>query len=399
MSRQEAERFEEALQRAARGQEVEGRLTPLVGIARQAAALAETPPSPPHKLSPGRQRFLAESARLRAQIYQRKERPRMLGTVKLTTALVSVVIVFGLLFGVGQAMADSLPGGPLYDLKLTAEEARLAWTTDLQARANLSLAFAERRLDEVMALAEQNRMADEPIVKRVEQQLWAALQAAVQAGDPAAAPLLQRLATAIQQHERTMTQLMERLQDGDHLQLQQIMRLMERVRQEAQTGQDDPAGLRERLRQGTPPVPPEPPDACCTPGPHQTPNQSPGPQATQEPGGPNQQEPSGPGPQATQEPGGPNQPEPSGPGPQATQEPGGPNQPEPSGPGSQATQEPSGPNQPEPSGPGPQATQEPGGPNQPEPSGPGSQATQEPSGPNPAEPPGTGGSGAGSGRP
>jgi hypothetical protein len=380
MSRREAERFEEALQRAAQGQEVEGRLTPLVEIARQATALAEPPPSPPHELLPGRQRFVAESARLRAQIYQRRERPRMLGTVKLATALVSVVIVFGLLLGVGQAMAASLPGESLYDLKLAAEEARLALTSDPQARANLSLALAERRLDEVAALAERNRMVDEPMGKRVEQQLRAALQAAVQVEDPAAAPVLQRLATAIQQRERTMSRLMERLQDQDQLRMQQIVRLMEQVRQEAQAGQGDPAGLRERLRQGTPPVPPASPGASCTPSLHQTPSQGPGPQATQGPVGPKPTEKPSPSPQPTQGPV----------GPKPTEKP---------SPGPQPTQGPVGPKPTEPPGSGPQPTQEPGGPNPTEPPGSGPQPTQEPGGPNPTEPPGPGDGGRGSGRP
>jgi hypothetical protein len=66
MDKQETEQFEEALLRAALGEPAEGRLAPLVRTARQVMLLSETPPPPPHGLMPGRQRFLAEAAQLRA---------------------------------------------------------------------------------------------------------------------------------------------------------------------------------------------------------------------------------------------------------------------------------------------------------------------------------------------
>ncbi len=67
MDKREAEQFENALRRAALGEPTEGWLTPLVHTARQVMILSETPPPPPHGLMPGRQRFLAEAARLRAE--------------------------------------------------------------------------------------------------------------------------------------------------------------------------------------------------------------------------------------------------------------------------------------------------------------------------------------------
>ena len=47
MKRRKPEQFEEALQRAARGEGVEGELASLVEVAHQATALAEAPPPPP----------------------------------------------------------------------------------------------------------------------------------------------------------------------------------------------------------------------------------------------------------------------------------------------------------------------------------------------------------------
>ena len=156
----------------------------------------------------------------------------MTGMMKLGTALLALVLVVGLTFGASQAAADSLPGEPLYGLKLAAEEARLALTTDPEAQAALNLALAEERLDEIAALLEQGQAVDEVTAERVERQLHAALEAA-----PAQA--LEGLAVAIQQRQRTMEQLAGETPDEP---LRQIIREMERVRQEAHAGQGEPAG-------------------------------------------------------------------------------------------------------------------------------------------------------------
>ena len=186
MSRREAEQFEEKLQRAARGETVEEEWIPLIETAQQATMLAEPPPPPPHQLLLGRQRFLAEAARLRAG----KAKPRILWvpmqrTMRLAAALVAVVLVFGLVLGVGQAVAHSLPGKPLYGLKLAAEEVRLTLTKAPQARTELNLALAEKRLAEIVALLTQGETVDESVARRLEQQLAAALQAALLIEEPA----------------------------------------------------------------------------------------------------------------------------------------------------------------------------------------------------------------------
>jgi hypothetical protein len=390
MSRREAEQFEEMLRRGAEGKTVEPRLASLVETARRASTLAAPPPPPPHRLAPGRQRLLAEAVRLQAKkTKKRKERVPMTGIVKLETVLIASILVFGLMLGVGQVMADSLPGEPLYGLKLAVEEVRIALTTAPQARADLSLTVAEERLDEVEALLEQQKTVDHTTAERLQQQLDVALRAAVQEQNAAASETLQKLALSIQQRQRTMEKLAGASPEEP---LRQIMREMERVREEARAGAGDPDGLRQRLRHGTPPVPTMLPNPSHTPEPKHTPTQG-EPQRTDQPGpqGPHATDVPGPGPQPTMEPGGG-----PGPGPQPSTEPGvGP------GPGPQPTTEPGG--NPDP---GPQPTHEPGGNPDPgpqpttEPGGnpdPGSQPTTEPGGnpdpgPQPTHEPGGDGS-------
>lgn len=219
----------------------------------------------------------------------------MPGVLRMAAALLAVVLLFGLVLGAGQVVADSLPGGPLYELKLAAERVRLALTTDPQASADLNLALAEERLDEIVLLLERGQSLDGAASHRAEQQLAQALEAAVQLEDPAAAQMLQQLVVAVQQRQGMMAAAMAGLPDVEQEPAQRILREMERVRQEAHAGQADPAGLRQRLRYGTPPLPTEEPGLGRTPepspsreqpgvGPHPSPTGGPArPQPTAQP--------------------------------------------------------------------------------------------------------------------
>jgi hypothetical protein len=261
MTRREAEQFEDAWQRAGRGAAVQGPYASLVETARQVADLASPLPLPSQHLAPGRQRFLAEAARLREESTQKgKERKRMTGAMKLATALTIAVLVFGLVFGVSQVAADRLPGDPLYAVKLAMEDVRVALTAKPEAKADLSLALIEERLDEVIALAQGGQVVGERVLDRTREQLRAALEEAAGAGNGATLQSLQRLETAIQQREARMAALADLAPGAEQAPLWQMVRAMERVRQEAQAGQQDPEGLRQRLRQGTPFEPTAPPE-------------------------------------------------------------------------------------------------------------------------------------------
>jgi hypothetical protein len=101
-----------------------------------------------------------------------------------------------------------------------------------------------RNLDEVAALLQQERQVSGATAERVQPQLEAALRAAVQEQDEAAAGSLQQLAEAIQQRQRTMQRLAG---DAPQAPVWLILREMEGVRQEAQAGAGDPADLLEHI--------------------------------------------------------------------------------------------------------------------------------------------------------
>jgi len=284
--KRKADQFEHALQASSPGQPVEGPLASLVEMAHQVAGLSGTPPAPPQRLLPGRQRFLAEASRLRE--VRLRPRARLVWTLRLATALGVVVILLGVLFGTERAAADSLPGQALYGAKLATERIRLALTFQPESRSALAQALAEERMDEILALLEAKRGVDAAVSGRATQQLQQALVAATQLDDAAAPQALQKLSEAIQQREQATSSAAGELPEAP---VQEFLREMERVREEAHRGQGDPEGLRRRLRNGAPAEPTDRPGGTPTPGQsptrtHQAPSPSTTPGPSQTPPGP-----------------------------------------------------------------------------------------------------------------
>ena len=292
MDKRQSNQCEECSQRASREEAVEDRLDPVVHTAQQVMILSETPPPPPHGLAPGRQRFLAEAARLRAEsrgnpLWLPPRRQLFGGAMRLATALAVIAILFGAVVGTTQAAAGSLPGQPLYGVKLATEQIRLALTSQPASRAAVQQSLAEERLDEIVALLGRRQAVGSSVSNRATRQLEQALEASAQLEDATAAQALQQLAEAIRQREQAM---LGAASESPEPPVQELLRQMERVRQEAHAGQGDPAGLRHRLRQGTPGQPstatPHTPSPSGTPGPTQTPprtgmpGDSPGPSGT-----------------------------------------------------------------------------------------------------------------------
>jgi len=246
----------------------------------------------------GRQRFLAEAARLRAEKAPRRQ--RLAGVMRLATALAVIAILFGTVLGVKQAVAASLPGQPLYGVKLATERIQLVLTSQPASRAALEQSLVEERLDEIVTLLQRQQAISPAVSSRAMQQLEQALATSAQLQDPAAAQALQQLAEAIQQRQQAM---LGAAGESPEPPVRELLREMERVRQEAHAGQGDPAGLRQRLRQGAPaeptqtpqaPAPSQTPGATHTPQHTGTPDQTPGAGATSQPAG---------GPQASRTPG------------------------------------------------------------------------------------------------
>ena len=111
-------------------------------------------------------RLRARNRMLAAAVHRRQTRrwnplgslPRPLVRVAYAGALAVALLVGGVT--VAAASGNTLPGDPLYGVKLGVERAQLATTFDSAARARLELQFADVRLAEAQRLFAAGRVKD-----------------------------------------------------------------------------------------------------------------------------------------------------------------------------------------------------------------------------------------------
>jgi hypothetical protein len=252
--------------------------------------------------------------------------------LKLAGTLVAALLVFGMVFGVGQAAAASLPGGPLYGLKLTAEEARMGLTSDPEAKAELAAELAENRLDEIGKMMAAGKTVDGATAHKAQQQLSQAFQAMHQVNGEGQLQARHRLTNMIQNQHRVMALEVNGVSDQQQEPVRTLLRSMEQVRAELHTGEGEASGEQNRNGREAEPVPQGPVGEPGS-GPHagqddglldatgatgsggqgqgpasgESPGQGPGAKPDEQPVGPNQNDDGsyGPGPQLQDGPQGP----------------------------------------------------------------------------------------------
>jgi hypothetical protein len=95
-----------------------------------------------------------------------------------TIIMLAIVLLAG--GGVVMAAGNSLPGSPLYSVKLATESVRLALTPSALGKAELNAHFANERVDEIIRLAEKGDAAlIEATTERMNKQLMAVVSLTV----------------------------------------------------------------------------------------------------------------------------------------------------------------------------------------------------------------------------
>jgi len=127
-----------------------------------------------------RARFLSKAVEIKQRRATGVTRPRWRLPAQLRRGLVGILVSLALLVLVGSGAASvaasSLPGSPLYPLKLTVEDTRLTLASSPPARASLYLRFANERTNEMLRLSSAGHSVSPAVVARLEQQLNGALQ-------------------------------------------------------------------------------------------------------------------------------------------------------------------------------------------------------------------------------
>lgn len=184
---------------------------------------------------------------------------------RMSTVAIKIMLVFGLLFGSTGATAamaaNSLPDSRLYPVKLALEDARLAVTANPAQQAQLHLAMARERTQEMTQQALNGDVPGEPTLQRLQYHLNYALQLSGQLPDEQMAGVL----TQAQEMAQTQTQHMAHVQTqvGAPAQgpLRHAYQLLEQAKGEAEGGLEDPLAFRNRFGRNRPddaPVQPSP---------------------------------------------------------------------------------------------------------------------------------------------
>ena len=226
--------------------------------------LQDIPARDPKRAAQSRARFLSQAVAIREEAVSpspilrlRKwlDKIREPKEFKMTT-LVSIVTILGLLMGgtggTVYASQDSLPNETLYGIKIASENMRLNMANDAQSELSLLLEYANRRGEEIAALAEEGTELPEATMIMLQTQLQQALQLTAEMDDAEMLEVMTQLQTALQTQAQRMAQLQEDCLNTDCTNTEPLLeqlrtRLEDRLRL-VEDGMADPQGFRETLR-------------------------------------------------------------------------------------------------------------------------------------------------------
>lgn len=274
---------------AAKYGEAAGRLHPLLEVVAQLRVLREPPP--PASLAAARVRFLARARELRTRRAARRSRsspgivarpwPRLGGAaLRPVVSLVLVAILFSLVGYTAQAASASLPGSPLYPVKLVVEQTQVVLAVDREARAHLQVTFAARRLDEIQRLAEAGRQPDSAALTRLARQWETSIQTIASLPEGERTALLIQALEALSREQEALRHLLGQcpptaqepllatlaLAQETELRLRKSLTRPEDFREPTEPPESQPA-VAIPLETPAPPLPTSTPEAEATPTP------------------------------------------------------------------------------------------------------------------------------------
>ena len=290
-----AETLDAALRRLRAGESVtditatsaEQALVPLLEAAQMLESLQPVETPTPEALQVDRDEFVMEIRRVQQQsvspgrlmrlrewiahsipwtlsgnALQKKEKRHM------TALIAKLALLFGLTFGsMGGAVAladESLPGSPLYSIKLASEEVTMNLTADPADRAALYLAQARERAQEMVRVIQAGGVPDETIMTRLQTRLGQSLSLASQLSDQDLSDWLVQAQQATQAQEQALVQAQVLATGPAQQPLRQASTLLKQAREGIEAGLQDPKSFRRRYTADHQPG--GNPDGTCTTG-------------------------------------------------------------------------------------------------------------------------------------
>ena len=220
-------------------------------------------------VSPGRlmrlREWIAHSIpwTLSGNALQKKERRH------ITALIAKFALLFGLTFGsMGGAVAladESLPGSPLYSIKLASEEVTMNLTADPADRAALYLAQARERAQEMVRVTQAGGVPDETTMTRLQTRLHQSLSLASQLSDQDLSDWLVQAQQMTQAQEQALVQAQVLATGPAQEPLRQASTLLKQARERIEAGLQDPKSFRSQYTAGHQPELPAPPEPLPAP--------------------------------------------------------------------------------------------------------------------------------------
>jgi len=234
-------------------------LRPLLELAQVIQGYYGDVPEAPGRLASGRERLLAAAAQQRARATLETSEARARTTrrkMRLTFATRLVGILAAVVMGVtalggGMAWAanDSLPGDPLYPVKTTVEDMRLALTSAPEDQVDLALRFVEERVEEIQGLLEVERQVPDEAITRMEQHVEQALvYAAWVPSDEEMADVLGQITVRTRIQAQILEQMQLTASQQTRARLGQAAAICRRGAEAAEAGLSDSQAFRWRYR-------------------------------------------------------------------------------------------------------------------------------------------------------
>jgi hypothetical protein len=185
------------------------------------------------------QRLLKRAAELRRSRAKPSPWPLPFSLRPLATVAATLIVVLALVLagggGIVYASTDSLPGSPLYGVKRATEQVQLSLTPAGTSRAELHIKFAQRRLEEVQALAEIRGQVDEEALAALAEATDLALEETEKAPAQDKSALLDKLVSLTERQqtvlERVLAEAPDAAQKGLNRALEASLRGHERARE------------------------------------------------------------------------------------------------------------------------------------------------------------------------
>lgn len=251
-------------------------------LKRRLEPLREAPVRNPAKAVRGRTAFLVEARRIAAtrpkgvpvsvgapsrlnqwikhirNPFSREERYSMFGA--MSSILVILALVFGGAGATVYAAQGSLPDQVLYPIKTVSEDVQLALVGQAQNRLELALSFADRRVDEMLALRAAGEAIPPETATRLENHIRLALQIAAGMYPDQLPQALQQIRTHLARQERLMEMAQNGAAGADEPLLQQVRLMLREQNRLIEQGLQEPARFRYQLQLkfGAPAVTPSP---------------------------------------------------------------------------------------------------------------------------------------------